>query len=453
MVVEVFDGSVSHPSRMSTLRQGLVARTEQRLALLPRMLQSIEILQLATADLVALIDAELEQNETLELVRPEAPLDEPRRQAAATDEDPKLALLQQAPDREKDLWTHVRDEVAMLDLSEEAAAGVLALAARLDAAGFLGEERAELIAELGPEGFDQALGTLCRIEPRGLGAAGPVEAMLFQLDAGDPDRPLIAELLEHHLDALARNRLPDVAAALGVDVDELEALLEKIGGLEPRPAARFSESPVPGIRPDVVVRRARGQVEVVVDDLALPVLHVSTDYARMARDVALPREVRSYLGGKLRSARDLIEAVESRKRTLCTVGAAVLAEQRGFLDHGRRAIRPLRMADIAARVGLHASTVSRAIAGKFLGSDHGVIALREFFDGGDGDSAHGRAAVLELIRDLVDAEDPRAPLADDQIAGRLAAHGVKVARRTVAKHRHALGIPSSALRRRHGGGS
>lgn len=439
---------------MSTLRQGLVARTEQRLALLPRMLQSIEILQLATVELLELIDRELEQNEALDMVQSAEPYGdwEPRSRPRDGDEDPKLARLHQEPARRKDLWTHVRDEVAMLDLTEDVVARVLGIVERLDADGFLSDPD-EVAERLGEEAFQEALDVLRHIEPPGLGARGPIEAMLLQVDPSDPDRPAIEAVLERHLDELARNRLPDVARALGVDVGEIEDLLEKIGGLEPRPASRFTDTTAPAIRPDLVVRRVHGRLEVVVDDLALPVLAVNEDYARMAGDAAVPRDVRRYLGGKLRSARDLIEAVESRKRTLCRVGAAILTEQPGFLERGRRAIRPLRMADVAETLELHASTVSRAIAGKYLGCQHGVIALRDFFDGGVSGSGSGeslgRAAVVERIREIVAAEDPCAPLSDGEIARRLGDLGISVARRTVAKHRAALGIPPASRRRRY----
>jgi RNA polymerase sigma-54 factor len=437
---------------MSTLRLGLIARAEQRMALLPRMLQSIEILQLATTDLLALIDEELAQNEALELVRPAEQGPAPNRDEGASDR--KSELLAAIPDREKDLWAHVRDEVALLDLDPELATCVLELASCLDERGYLSTGTAELDDRFGAALVGRARCVLMRIEPCGLGARGPLEAMLCQLADDDPDRPAIAALLEDHLEALARDRVTEVAGALSVDLDELEGLLARISRLDPRPGARFAERDCPGIRPDVLVRVVDGRHEVVVDEHSLPLLEVREDYAMLAVDRRTPRDLRRYLGGKLRSARELIEAVENRKRTLCEVAAAILTAQAAFLRSGRRAIRPLRMAEVAERVGLHPSTVSRAIAGKHLGHPGGVIALRAFFDGGAPGAAgrHGREAVRELVREAVGGEDPQTPHSDEAIQAWLAARGVRIARRTVAKHRAELGIPPAGQRRRRSRG-
>jgi RNA polymerase sigma-54 factor len=195
---------------------------------------------------------------------------------------------------------------------------------------------------------------------------------------------------------------------------------------------------------------------VALDDASLPDLQVNADYAALAADRQSPRELRDYLRPKLRSARDLIDAVHQRQATLLRVVDAVMREQQPFLARGRTAIRPLRMSDIADRLGLHTSTVSRAIAGKHVQTDRGVFRLRDFFDGGRADGAHdagqgqGRMAIGERIAQLVAAEDKRAPLSDDDLVAALAGNGVQCARRTITKYRKQLGIPSSYLRRRFG---
>jgi RNA polymerase sigma-54 factor len=206
------------------------------------------------------------------------------------------------------------------------------------------------------------------------------------------------------------------------------------------------------VRPDAYVWLHNGAVQATLDDEALPDLFVNEQYAALAGDRRTEREVRDYLRPKLRSARDLIEAVAQRKATLLRVVKAVMQEQLAFLAKGRTALRPLRMSEIADRLELHTSTISRTIAGKYVQTDRGVFTLREFFDGGRIDAApaegQGRMAVAQQITELVAAEDKLRPLSDDELVTALAERGVQVARRTVAKYRGEHGIPSSYLRRR-----
>lgn len=431
---------------MSTLQQGLFARAEQRLGLMPRMLQSIEILKLATTDLLGRIDAELAQNETLELVRPAEPV--PPKPRAPRGREDGGSVLDAAPSRPQDLYSHVHDEVGLLDIGPVLAMAVLDLAGRLDSDGFLSEGELRAIDGAADPLLREALAVLRSIEPLGLGTSGPVDAMLAQVGPQDPDRPMIEALLGEHLGELGRNRFDHVARALSLEVDELDLLLEKVGRLHTHPGRSFVADGAPVTRPDVVARVVDGKLEVSVDELSLPVLDLSQDYVALATDRGQPPTVRRYLRGKLRAAQDLIEAVAYRRQTLCEVAAAILAEQRGFLRHGERAIRPLRMASIAESIGVHTSTVSRAIAGKSLGHPDGVIALRKFFDGGmaEGESL-GRTAVQALIQEAVAAEDPSAPCSDEQLVEWLVERGVQIARRTVAQHRRELGIPPVHRRR------
>ncbi|MBK8976481.1 MAG: RNA polymerase factor sigma-54 [Planctomycetes bacterium] len=471
-----------------SLRPDLALRTEQRLALAPRMLQSIEILQLATAELAQRIAAEVEANETLEVVREavhgaqatDAPaparaseIDEPRdptgerfelsrRRAAPDAGERKQAMLGAVADRGADLWTHVTEQLALEDVAGELRDKVLALVGLLDEHGYLDVPREQLAEQLGDDGLDDALAVLRALEPVGLGAKGPVDAMLAQVRRDDPDRDAIEAILTRHLEQLAARRDRDVAAALGVEIDELQQLLARIATLEPRPADRFRDESVPPVHPDIVVRRRDdGGYDVAVDDVSLPVLGLQSDYERMAADRALDAPVRRYLRGKLRAARDLLHAVAQRRETLARVAAAVFGAQEPFLRRGRIAIRPLRMSDVADQLGIHTSTVSRAVAGKWVETDHGVCPLRDFFDGARGsspgadravapDAGVGRIGVQELVRELVAAEDAGEPLSDEELVRRLQARGVRVARRTVAKYRMGLGIPSSWRRRKPG---
>jgi RNA polymerase sigma-54 factor len=452
------------------LEARLGQRQEQRLALLPQMLQSIEVLQFATQDLLAFLEQEAQQNETLELRQqappePEAPAREREREDSgweewrrgpAGDADDRQFLLDSIAATPQTLVDFVRQQLAFRAVPQVLADAVVVLVQHLDERGLLPFPLAEIAAsqDVSVDLLADAHAILCSLEPRGIGATDPVEAMLLQA-TGDPDLPCIERLLRDHLEALGRNKLPEVARAMELSLEDLSDLLERMRWLDPRPASAFTESAAAPLRPDVYAWLRDGGVHVALDDAAVPELAVNAEYEAMAGDRGTSREVRDYLRPKLRNARDLIEAVRQRQETLQRVVSAVMREQTAFLQKGRSAIRPLRMSEIADRLGMHTSTVSRAIAGKHVQTDRGVFRLRDFFDGGRIDAAptagQGRMAVAQQIQDLVAAEDKRTPLSDDDLVTRLAERGVQAARRTVTKYRKQLGIPSSYLRRKFGG--
>lgn len=421
-------------------------RAEQRLALVPEMLRSVEILQLAAHELCALIAREVEDNETL--------LWRPARGAASGDATGAIAFAEAAP---PDLRAWLRLQLAWRGCSDTLTERVLALADLLDERGLLPQSDAELAAALPGDWFDP-LAVLQTLEPRGVGARTGVEAMLLQVDGADPDCEDIAALLTEHLDALARNRVPQVAKALDLDVCAVEHLIERIKAFNPRPASPFSTELAAPLSIELDAHFEDGEVVVRLRGGDLPELRVHPHYAKLARsgDATLRR----YLRPKLAAARGLIRAVDQRRRTLLRVSGAILQRQAAFLLHGVRRMQPLRMAEVASDLGCHTSTVSRAIAGKWVGTIHGAYSLRGFFDGGlNGSSAPAQTAALtspvglgqrgvqERVRELVAAEDPARPLADDQIAVLLRSEGIEIARRTVAKYRADLGIRSQWRRR------
>jgi RNA polymerase sigma-54 factor len=415
---------------------------------------------------------ELEQNETLEAAlpvgkEPEAPppraaerddasWQEWRRGPASDGDDGRAAFLASLPARGPSLADSVRQQLAFRGTPAPMVGAVMLLVDHLDERGLLPFDLEELAErhDVSLELLRDAHALLRTLEPRGIGARDVVEAMLLQA-AGDPDLQTIERLLREQLEALGQNRLPDVARALELSLDELQALLARIRRLSPRPAASFAASSEQPLRPDAFAWLHDGEVHVALDDSSLPDLQVSAEYQALAGDRATAPEVRSYLRPKLRSARRLIDAVHQRQATLLRVIDAVMRQQRAFLQRGRAAIRPLRMAAIAAELGMHTSTVSRAIAGKSVQTDRGVFALRDFFDGeragSTGGEGQGRLAIAEQIAELVAGEDKQSPLSDDELVARLRARGVACARRTVTKHRQRLGIPSSYRRRRYGG--
>lgn len=446
-------------------------RAEQGLLLIPKMLQSIEVLQLGTTDLAGVIEAELASNETLEVrvpARDELP-STPERERIDEDEwtSPRAPrtrdnegagvhdMLANVPAASESLLAHVREQLAWCDVSVELRDAVLELTQHLDGRGFLSCGERELVEAVGEPALVPALALLRSLEPRGIGARNAVEALLMQLSPDDPDYDDIRTLLQEHLEALARNKIPEVARRLGRPVAEIHDLLGKVRELDPYPGAAFAPEAVERVRPDVQVLLRDGQLEVTVNDATLPSLGISDDYASMVRGAATPDDVKQYLRPKLESARDLIQAIDQRQKTLGRVAGAVLEYQREFLEHGAGAIRPLKMSEIADLLGMHTSTVSRAVAGKYVQTSRGIVALRSFFDGrrsgstGTAPAQTGRLGIKEKIRGLIENEEAERPLSDDDLVVLLAAQRIDVARRTVAKYRTELGIPSSWRRRRH----
>jgi RNA polymerase sigma-54 factor len=444
-------------------------RQEQRLALLPQMLQSIEILRLATNELVTFLDSELQQNETLELLRsevdapdvPEMPASEREdsgweegQRVSDGSEDKKMGFLANVPARSGSLIDFVREQLAFRNVSGLIADVVMLLVERLDDRGLLAASTEELAGELDfdAELIGESRSVLQSLEPCGIGAQNAIDAMLLQA-VNDPDLQLIEQLLHVHLEDLGRNKLPDVARSLRLSVDELQDLMQRVSMLNPRPAADFGEAENLPVQPDAFVWLQDGAVRVALDDESLPDLQVNAEYAALAGDRRTTREVREYLRPKLRSAKDLIDAVNQRKATLTRVVTAVMQQQLAFMESGRTGIRPLRMSQIAGELEIHTSTVSRTIAGKFIQTDRGVFALRDFFDGGRIDAAptvgQGRMAVGQQIADLIAAENKQSPMSDDELVSVLQERGVQVARRTVAKYRRELAISSSYLRREY----
>jgi RNA polymerase sigma-54 factor len=435
----------------------------QHMQLLPRMLQAIEVLQLSSQELEAWVAQAVGENEALSIETPAErgfssdgsalPGNGPR--GTRADSDRHSAFLESQPDPGQTLAERLEENLAVLDLGPRAHAWLRLLLESLDANGWLASSDEQLLAEAQSRGLEGGAGELARalerlrnLEPRGLGARGPLEAMLYQIDEDDPDRPAIALLLGEHLQDLARNKLPQVARALGVDIAELERLMERLRGLNPRPAAELSGELSPVIEPDLRVERVGARFEVTLSGQCTPVVSIDPSVESLAKDKSSALAVRRYLREKLERARSVVEALEMRRHTLGRIGARLFEHQRAFLEHGPGHLTPLRMKDLADELGIHVSTVSRAVAGKHAETPWGILPLRHFFQGASGGEERARDDVRELVRKVFADEDRAAPLSDDEVVVKMRERGFELARRTVAKYRQELEIPSSYRRRR-----
>lgn len=445
--------------RRPALRTDLAQRTEQRLALEPRLMLAIEVLALPAAELEVWLRDAFQRNEALVLEEPPSPIHEGRRTRGDADATARHSeWLESQPERGGDLRRRLLQEVAGEARDATERAWLELLVQCLDDDGLLLEDDAALLAlaaEHGVPGGERELGraiaALQAVAPRGVGGRSRAEALLLQLDPAGADYGDLCALIEHHLADLEQNRLPRIAKDLGVDVAHLAGLVERLAELSPRPLADAELESAAIVVPDLVIEWDGDRWHLASVRGALPTVTIDPRVVALAADKAQPVEVRRRLRERVREAEWIADGVARREATLLRVAAAALARQPRFFERGPAGLEPLTMTEVAEEIGFHASTVSRAVAGKSIQTPFGVIPLRTLFPEPASEGSHtSRTEVGDLVRELVEHEDPAAPLSDEDLVEALVRRGVKVARRTVAKHREALGIPSSYRRRRHG---
>jgi RNA polymerase sigma-54 factor len=500
-------------------------RLGQQMKLAPRVIQSMEILQMPLTELQERIEQELASNPTVEMVEiapdPDDPaerdagaegenaedfsrledfedanpdaaentqeagglrdardrFDDTERRTRSTrldgERDGKMDAMAAAPAREASLTEQLAGQWALADVDESLRAAGSLIISFLDADGYL-RTPLETVLDRAPRGAAEGLSveTMERalsavqlfLDPPGVAARDARECLLLQLDAtedrdgwdSDEDRAQtmrIARLLvDRHLDDLMQNRLPKIAEEENVSIDTIKAGLGLLRRLSLAPARRLVREPTEIVVPDAIVEYDEEQDRYVafLNDSRLPNLRINREYAEMIRDRDVPRKDRDFLKTNIGNAQWLIEAVEQRRRTLQRVLNVVVDAQREFFDYGPQAIKPLPMTQVADQLGIHVATVSRAVADKHLLTPRGVVPLRRFFTGGT-ETASGEEiswdAIKATLQEVIDQEDKARPLSDDALAERLKERGIEIARRTVAKYRGQLGIPSARLRK------
>ena len=423
------------------MKQSMVAGASMQLYL--RALQSTHM------ELSHLVNHALNTNPALEEAPP-LPADDT---APGSAPDPDATrrhdyLLDSQPELPT-LSAHLEEQVRQNALPADLQAAALELIAHLDNHGFFADDPATL--GLPPALLRRALRIVRDLEPAGVGARDLRDSLLLQLERAGESHTLPALLLRDHWDALVRHRYADAARALGLSEHEVAAAAHHISRLNPDPGSAFARVESLVITPDILVERKGAELRVSLTGEMVPRLVLSPDYREMMAEQGDKPEVRSYLSRCFREGRELIQAIEKRQSTILAIARAIVQRQREFFLRGAAHLLPLKMEDIAADAGLHISTVSRAVNGKFLRCDHGVYELRSFFsaalpaDEGESVSAgHIRAR----IKALIDAEPPHKPLSDAKIESQLAAEGIRVARRTIAKYREQLHILPASLRKR-----
>ncbi len=464
----------------------LQARQTQEMRLAPQMIQSMEILQMAVMDLQAKIAEELEENPVLEVQEKEtvsldAKREEPspdrdgaddegkwyedlagwregrgRVARGGGDEDVKSEMLANTIARPESLQDFLKGQLSLLEVPEEYMPAAEQVIYNLDDGGYLPytlEQIAETATPPVPlERLQVGLRIVQSLEPAGVGARDLKECLLLQLRSdASPEAAFARDLIGAHLEDIEANRLPKIAKATGREIEEIKQALRVISGLNPRPGALYGGASSPRVVPDVVVESVDGRYEVRVENHYIPRLSLSPWHAKRLEAAPKDPALKEWLKKKMESARWLIEAIVQRQDTLQRVANAVVEAQKGFLDHGIDRLVPLKMQQIADQVGVHVSTVSRAISKKYMQTPRGIFPMKFFFTGGvqgaEGEEGESWVVVRQKVAEIVAQEDKRNPLSDGEIADALKKQGLDVARRTIAKYRKMLKIGSSRMRR------
>jgi RNA polymerase sigma-54 factor len=470
---------------------------EQRLqmVLAPQLRQSLELLQVPTLELRALVRAELEKNPMLE-EPPEnyTPLEEtPEPGKTPLDADQKsldfrkefetLARLDdewreyffqeennrpytaEAAERRQfffdsvpqheSLQVHLINQLGLSDLDAPSRQIGELIIGSINDDGYLTTPIEDLASSINadPELFKSVLEIIHDFDPTGVGARDLKECLLCQLHRLDKADSLAALIVKDHLEALGARKLQDIAKALKTTPEEIQKAADFIATLNPRPGGAYTGDASAYIAPDVQVRKVDGVFVVILNDEQIPHVRISRQYRSLMSDENTTAELRDYVQDKVRAGTFLIKSIQQRQQTIFNISTEIVKVQAEFLDHGVSHLKPLTMAQVAKAVNLHETTVSRAVSGKHMRTPVGLFEMKYFFTPAIKTMSGGSVSnktVIDKIAAMVGAESAQAPLSDQEIMDRLKTDGIDVARRTVAKYRMALRIPPSHLRKTFG---
>jgi RNA polymerase sigma-54 factor len=388
----------------------------------------------------------------------------------ADEPDRKLEAIKNTAAPPQSLHEHLTEQWQLVDVEESVKKAGSMIIDYIDEKGYL-TVRLEQLHNKDRNDFTlddlkKALVLVQKLEPAGIGARDLKECLLIQMAQSSEDSSFVAvttekdmsfesRLIAKHLDDLLENRLPDIARKMNCSIDRINQAIKRLSKLDTSPGLQIGSPRNLPITPDVIVEPAddSGEYLVRLANSDLPSLRLNSYYTKMAKDTKTSEKTQKFLLDSIRSAQWIIDAIEQRKNTLLKVSKVVVKYQKDFFDKGPLYLRPLPMSKVAEDVGVHLATVSRAVAGKYVQCPWGVLPLRKFFSGGmqdDAGQAHSWEAIRVKLQEIIDAEDKTKPLSDEQIREKLAEAGIKdLARRTVAKYRKLLNIPTARFRKKY----
>lgn len=482
------------------LGQELSQRLELKLS--PQMIQSMEILQLTVMDLQAMVKQELEMNPTLETVEAEKkPKEETSDEQNQTSSESALDILDRNRDASSGSGGGSKASL-MSDKKWEALQSVAAKSSSIqdyllrqfnimgaakadtqiaeniiynvDNAGYLKVSVEDIANDTASDvsKVSEILDIIQNFDPPGVASRDLHECLINQISENDPDFEIKKTLIRNHLEDVKMNRIPQIASSLGMDLEDCKCIVEDVMSLNPRPGSSFSREIVPDIVPDVIVEEVDGEYEIKLNSDYIPRLKISQYYHKMLGNPATPAKTKEYIKKKMEAANMIIRAIRLRQDTLVRIVREIMKHQEEFFEKGLEYLKPLKMEEIAKKVGVHTTTVSRAVSAqqyrnvkktdedtsqhvrtyKYIQTPRGILSMKFFFSRSaatESQDTQSNRVVLNQIKELVSKEDKQKPFSDEEIIKLLKEKGINIARRTVAKYRKELSIPSSQLRRQH----
>lgn len=438
---------------------GLWQEQMQKLVMTPELRQAITILQLSSQELFEYLDEEVANNPVIEwdssawekMVQEQ---EEKGKSLGRSLREAQVVPLEAVVSSPRSLLEHLLAQIHLLRLPPLLKKVVQYMAGNLDANGYLTMSTSEIAAHFHVEEalVERALHVLHTLEPTGVGARSLGECLLLQLREKGKETPFLRQIILYHLQDLADAKYAKIAASLGRTAQEVQEAADLLKSLDPKPGRSYSAERPVYVVPDLEIERVGNDYVVLMNEPMWPYLRINEFYRGILNGrYEVTEEVRAYVTGKLHAALWLMKSLEQRRQTIYKVTQAIVEWQKDFFAKGISALQPLTLRQIAEQVGVHESTVSRAVTGKYAQTPRGVLELKFFFASG---LANGRGegitvrSIKEKIKQWIAGEDARKPLSDQKLVDLLAQEGIHISRRTVAKYRDELRIPSSAKRKR-----
>ena len=452
----------------------------QKLMMTPELRQAISILQMSALELSDVISEEILENPVLEIIEKEGPdssepsepieslreseplddyfnwadyfnngMERKTEQITADDKPIFEAFLK----NNVSLHEHLELQFHLAVRDEKTKIVGNYLIGCIDDNGYLCSTVSEAALALGlTEAFIlEVLGLIQTFDPIGVGARDLQECLILQLEQKGISNPLVKAIVVEHLPEVAQGRYKGIGDKLGCNANQIQQAVDIIRTLDPKPGRAFGKENSSYITPDITVERINGEYIILVNESNTPALTINPYYRQVAMDT--DHESKKFIESRLQSAFWLIKSIEQRRQTLYKVMEAIIELQKEFFDQGPKFLRPLIMKQVAERVEVHESTVSRAVANKYVNTPHGLLSLRSFFSAAVHNSAGEQdvatSNVKQKIKELITGENAKDPLSDQILADILCQHGIKISRRTVTKYREELGIVSSTRRKRY----
>jgi len=455
--------------------------------LAPQLQQSLLILQTPLLELRNLVQQEMETNPVLEELSTDLSPEERNGAESSADDNfkeefEKLATLdeewrdymaqsgsysgrsQEAKDKRQFFFDSIATQETLqqnligqlnqtaLNAADRKAAELII--GNIDDNGFLQATPEEMTLNTGipKEDFERMLALIQSFYPPGVGARDLRECLRIQLERVGKQNSLEYKIISEHMEDLGKRRFPEIARRMGMSVEKVQECANNIARLNPRPGQIFATAPPNYVLPDVTVEKTDGDYQVILNGEQIPHLRISNTYKDIMAQDGNGSEVKDYIRDKIRSGKFLIRSIHQRQQTISSIAQQIVSRQRDFFEHGTSHLKPMTMKEIADAVGVHETTVSRAVSGKYMATPQGVFEMKYFFTSGyqtaSGESM-SNTSVKEVILDLVKNEDGNAPLSDQEIVLILSERGIPIARRTVAKYRTELNILPSNMRRKY----